>query len=250
MPSHPRPTLAGLRYIRVSHPGVIKDVHETAEAFIPGYNAASGIAAATQRQEQLRELFEGHEPPPPATITLLATDEDERAIYGGAILETPVYGQAWEQDPAAARGLAQFHRVLAALFVSPPAQGHGLGRHLMASIAGDEVLKDRARWIDGWVDDRSGSRGFYEDIDGVQVYDNEQGLPPRWPMHMSLTQDPESSGAWFCYDTWPDRIDSLHCSRCGGPLRFHDGKREGVECPNCPMPPNQPRRGRPGSAAQ
>lgn len=189
--------------------------------------------------EHHRMLFDGVGSPPTPGMVIVA--HDGTRILGGAIVdaENTSYLPASERDTALR--LASHHRVLAGMFVVQAARGRGIGRELIDE-ASVWALRDGARYLDGFVDDRNaGSVKFYQRA-GAQVLPHNRGLPARHPSRVEQSHRHELDGHWFYVDAWERHSDLVRCRACGGGVMFDPSDGGRLLCPECEtMPEGQQR---------
>lgn len=228
---------AGLKIMRISHPEALNVVHQAASENIAGYGGDGEWIDDynDELQNNLDHLFgRVSERPPEASTVLAVMNSHESEMYGAAIVETPYYDQLAKDNEEQARVMSSSHRVLAGMFVVEGYREQGLGRELLGWAA-NHTLTQQARYLDGFVDDRTGATDFYRRF-GAVVAERNQGLPARSPANVPLDHVKEVNGHWFYIDTWPMFEDVMRCSRCEGRLRFlvEDGGR--MVCDGCGDP--------------
>lgn len=226
----------GIKHVQVLNPKGIELVHKAAGDHITGYsNDVEWLNSYhRQQQEKLDRLFGDGKQAPPASTVLALTDETSSRLYGAAIVETPYYDELVGENPEQARVMASFHRVLAGMFVPREFRGEGLGRELL-DWAAHHTLNQQARFLDGFVDDRTGSAGFYRKY-GAVIVDHNQGLPARSPANVPLEHVKGVDGHWFYVDTWPKFEKLMRCSRCRNQLRFIADNGGRMACNTCGDP--------------
>lgn len=210
-------------------------LHSLASELIVGYAPARlAIQGRRERQRALDDLF-GTTASPDAQVGVVAVDEDGRLV-GGATVEASVAGPLVAEDPERARLLAGAHRTLGAMFVLPDYRGRGIGEALWSEAA-YQALRASARYLDGFVDDRNGSVGFYRRVAST-VTSHNQGFPARPPAQIEQYHWPELNGHWFTVDLWQKfEGELLLCSRCTTPLRYQAADGGSLTCPTCGPPP-------------
>lgn len=219
-----------MEFIQVTSPEALQLVSDTASQVIQGYGRLDAAAYRSGLQASINTLFDDPTEAPDASITYAAV-EPTGGLYGAAIVEVPHYAELQKTNPENAKSLAEFHRTLAALFVAPTMRRSGLGSQLM-SIVTETTLRQGARWVEGFVDDRNGSADFYR-TNATRVQAHNTGLPARWPAQTRMTHPPGLHGHWFHYDLWELYGDQMQCSHCQGHLKFvpDDGGR--LRCAAC-----------------
>lgn len=185
-------------------------VHTLAAEYVHGYDADRAIASENALTGKLERLFENIGAPP-ACEKIVAVEHG--SIIGAAILEP-----SWAEDlPIEDRGdlidLTRFHYLLAGLFVQTQYRGKEIGRRLL-STACEEALSRGARYVEGFVNDRSGSSGFYRRFGAVMMPHNE-GLPGRSPTYVRRAHTPWDNGYWFYIDLWSKFAILVNCPKCG-----------------------------------
>lgn len=225
-----------INFAEVTHPQGIEMVHKIAAENIIGYGGDTRWMNdyIEDQQEKLDRLFDGERTAPAASTVLALTDETGSDLYSAAIVETPYYDELVRENEEQARVMAEHHRVLAGMFVPQEFRAQGLGREMLYWAA-HHSLNQRARYLDGFVDDRTGSTGFYRKS-GAVVAERNQGLPARSPANVPLNHVKEVSGHWFYLDLWPMFQELMRCAKCGDHLRFitDDGGR--MTCNTCGDP--------------
>ena len=227
---------AEMKHVQVLHPQGIEMVHKVAGRNIIGFDGnVEWIRDYNNRQQdKLDRLFEGVSEPPAASTVLALTDTTGSELYGAAIVETPYFDELVNENEEQARTMASFHRVLAGMFVAEEFRGQGLGLDLL-DWAANHTFQQRARYLDGFVDERTGAADFYRRF-GATMTERNQGLPVRSPANVPLNHVKKVNGHWFYIDTWPMFEELLRCSRCEERLRFvaEDGGR--LVCDVCGDP--------------
>ena len=228
-----------MRFVQVENPRGIALVHALAARHIPGYGGEEFDPEAenAEKAARLDRLFEGHGPVPESSVVLAATNASGSAAFGAAIVETPCSEQLVATDPERARSLARMHRILSALFVPEEERSQGLGTVLLREQAAWHTLCAGARYLDGFVDDQTGSVDFYRQV-GATVMDHNVGLPARRPTNTPLELPSGVNGHWFFFDVWPMfEGPLLRCSRCGNQLTFDPADGGDLACSTCGPPP-------------
>lgn len=230
-----RPLPAGVNLQVVTDPEPLWMIDSAADKLITDHNAP---AAMVEYRDQLRHdldvLFEGDPRPVPGVFAIVATNDAMDGMYGAATLEPFLGDDLVGQDREAARNVAILHRILGSLFVVPDARYNGLANTLLdsASLA---VVQDQGRYVEGFVDDRDGSVGFYRRA-GAYVGGHNEPLPPRPPINLKTTHYPGKNGNWFWVDGWERHHEMMLCSRCQKPLDFHPEDGGMLHCPRCQGP--------------
>lgn len=221
---------------RIDTPEARHLVQAAAAEHIIGYAPPHLVAADDRRrEEQLARIFKDDEAPE-ASIIIGASD-DRGMMLGGAVVEAFVADELIDGDPEGARRLSTSHRILAALFVLPEARGLGIGRELLQEAA-YWALPQGGRYLDGFVDERNDSVGFYRRA-GATVVGRNTGLPPRRPTNSEMRHYPGLDGTWFYVDAWRVHSEILCCSQCRAVFDFVDEDGGYLRCRNCPVPASE-----------
>lgn len=218
------------------HPDTVEQVHLEASHLIAGY-AVPPDHLQRDRRRVLEALFAPAAAP--AAIRVYAALTNDRRIVGGVVIECATLGVE-TIDPTRARTFARAHRTVSALFVGEPVRGRNVGRDLLVKAVGRDAFQESVRYLDGFVDDRNNSAGFYRRI-GATVLPRNTGLPDRSPAHVPQAHVPGVSGHWFYLDLWRQYINELVCNRCRSPLYFNE-EQDTAACPRCPPPPTRKQR--------
>lgn len=221
--------------VMVRDPRAIEVIYAEAERAIVGFGPPQWVEAYNQKLENdLAALFAGHGPAPEATMTVAITDATITEVYGAAMVETPYYEVLAQENPGHARNMARYHRILSGMFVSEQHRETGIGSEALRS-AGHVALSSGARYLDGFVDDRTGAAGFYRKV-GATVCEHNAGLPKRSPTNARINHVLSVNGHWFYVDLWQEFEELMECSQCAGELEYvaDDGGR--MVCPNCGDP--------------
>lgn len=150
-----------------------------------------------------------------------------------ALVEIP-YNVAQDllpQDRECAELYLRCYRVLAALCVDPKYRGRGLATGLLR-LGEISALRAGARWMVGFVDERTATSGFYQRF-GYTLTGVDQpmsGLPPvpaEYPGH--------HLGRWFFKDLWEAHPDQVQCGECSLPMIFDPSlfSYGALRCPRC-----------------
>ena len=233
----------GIQLAPFDSPEALWSIDEASSAFIADYDSPWSLAARRERRRnELDELFADDPSSTPSIFAIAATNEAMDGLCGAALLE-PFYGEdLLAQDRDAGRLMARAHRVLAALFVVPNFRGKGIASALL-DVASLAVVRDRGRYLEGFVDDHDGSADFYRRA-GAAVTSHNEPLPPRPPVNLKTTHYPGKNGHWFSVYGWERHHDKIRCSRCGGALDFLPANGGDLRCPRCQRPDGSPRGGR------
>lgn len=186
-------------------------------------------------QIELDELFADSETTPDAAIYVVAIDRLDGSLVGAAIVETPiarvVQADSHGVSRASRQAYSSFHRILGAIAVAPAHRGEGLGSGIVDDAAIQALLVG-ARYLDGFVEHRTGSAGFYEAA-GLIVTPHNTPLPPRPPVNFTSRHLHSADGRYFGLDLWERYAAFMSCAICSGPLWFdrRDGGR--LVCDNC-----------------
>lgn len=165
-----------------------------------------------------------------------ATDDSGQRLLGGAVVEEVVAADLAERDPDRAKLLTQMHRVLAGLFVVQEAEGETIGRELV-EVAAKSALGDGARYLDGFVDDRNDSAGFYR-ATGAHLLPRNAPLPARSPANVTqVTPGGDLSGHWFYWDLWKYLEGDIQCAHCASTLSYSPVE-DRLACPQCRPAPD------------
>lgn len=227
-----RPLPMGVQLRVVSDPDTMRMVDSAAAEFISDYSPPAQMARGLeQRWSGLQSLFAGDPRPVPSIFAVVAVNDAGDGMYGAATLEPFLGEDLTSQDREVARNVAALHRVLGSLFVVPDARGNGIGGALL-DAASLTVVQDQGRYVEGFVDDRDGSVGFYRRA-GAYVGSHNEPLPPRPPIHLKTTHYPGKNGHWFSVDGWAHHPELLLCGGCGQAPDF-DPETDGMpHCPRC-----------------
>lgn len=219
-----------MEFIQVTSARGLQSVSDTASQVIQGYGQLDAAAYRSGLQASIDTLFDDPAEAPAASVTYAAVEPDG-GLYGAAIVEVPHYAELQETNPENAKLLAEYHRTLAALFVAPAMRRSGLGSQLM-SVVTEMALREGARWVDGFVDDRNGSVDFYR-ANATHVQPRNTGLQARWPAQTGMVHPPKLDGHWFHYDLWAMYGDQMQCSHCQGHLKFIPADGGRMRCETC-----------------
>lgn len=217
-----------MRIAKVEDPTGRRIVHEAASKRIVGYGPPHAAETAS-RTHQLLKLFNDRAAPDPS-LMIVATDDAGTTLHGGIVIETPPTAELAAQQPEQARIFAQTHRALAALFVLEHAEGTGVARRLLSEGSMESLIAG-ARYLDGFVDIRNASSGFYQAI-GAHVMPRTIPLPPRPPANVPQRHLPGIDGHWFYLDLWQTLEGHIVCSHCDTLLAYsHTEDR--LVCAHC-----------------
>lgn len=211
----------------------VAGVNMAAEEAIIGYAAAGAILDDSRRLAALVHLFPDPSRRPFNSRTLAATEPTGNELFGGAVIEATIPLELMQRDPESVRYVAQFHYVLAAMFVRSDMRHRGVGDALL-DAASFEVIKAGGRYLEGFVDERNESVGFYRSS-GATVLSRNQPLPARPPTNVPTTHPHGLNGNWFYIDGWAKHHQRMECARCETHprLRFHPDDGGYLSCPNC-----------------
>jgi len=123
------------------------------------------------------------------------------------------------------------YRVLAALCVEPEFRGLGIATGLLR-LGEVSALREGARWLVGFADERTASSGFYQrsgyTLTGV-------GQPITWLPPVPVDFPGQPLGRWFFKDLWEAHADQVQCDECSSPMVFDPTRfsHGALQCPRC-----------------
>lgn len=178
---------------------VIRAVRLASSELIVGFDSQDLDANDQFRGAIVSKIFDGAEELTPVlSRTLVAWDPEEGGALGAATVESYAPLELLDIPPKEARLIARTHYVLSALWVRDGVRGRGIGSALF-EVATRLVVRSGGRYLDGFVDDRNESEGFYIRA-GATVGAQDVGLPARRPTNVMGGHAPELHGRWFYVD--------------------------------------------------
>lgn len=193
-------SVSGLVEIRVEDDAeVIRAVRVVSSALIVGFDSQHVDADGQLGGAIVSKIFDGAEDMAPVpSQTLVAWDLELGGVPGAATVESYAPLGLLDLPLDKAQLIARTHYVLSALWVRDAARSRGRGGTLSEGADG-LVVRSGGRYLDGFVDDRNGSDGFYMRA-GAAVGPHDVGLPARHPTYVVGDHPPGLHGRWFHID--------------------------------------------------